>query len=65
MTDTASSLVHETGPGWAHFTPHLPEVIDDPYPAFRWLRQHAPAFHVVSPRTSGCCRATTTSGRGP
>ena len=37
-----------TDQGWAHFTPHLPEVIDDPYPAFRWLRQHAPVFHVES-----------------
>ena len=37
-----------TDQGWAHFTPHLPEVIDDPYPAFRWLRRHAPAFHVES-----------------
>ena len=33
---------------WAHFTPHLPEVIADPYPAFRWLRDNAPAFHVAS-----------------
>ena len=33
---------------WAHFTPHLPEVIDDPYPAFRWLRANAPVFHVES-----------------
>jgi len=33
---------------WAHFTPHLPEVIADPYPAFRWLRLHAPVFHVAS-----------------
>ena len=49
MTDTASSLVDESSDqGWEHFTPHLPEVIDDPYPAFRWLREHAPAFHVVS-----------------
>ena len=38
----------EPDQGWAHFTPHLPEVIEDPYPAFRWLRDHAPAFHVVS-----------------
>ena len=48
MTDAASSLVDEgSDQGWAHFTPHLPEVIEDPYPAFRWLRSHAPAFHVV------------------
>ena len=33
--------------GWAHFTPHLPEVVADPYPAFRWLRDHAPAFYVA------------------
>ena len=33
---------------WAHFTPHLPEVIDDPYPAFRWLRTNAPVFYVES-----------------
>ena len=33
---------------WAHFTPHLPEVIEDPYPAFRWLRDEAPVFHVES-----------------
>ncbi len=33
---------------WAHFTPHLPEVIADPYPAFRWLRDHVPVFHVGS-----------------
>jgi cytochrome P450 len=34
--------------GWSHFTPHLPELIDDPYPAFRWLRHHAPCFYVES-----------------
>lgn len=33
---------------WAHFTPHLPEVIQDPYPAFRWLRANAPVFYVAS-----------------
>jgi cytochrome P450 len=45
MTDTASRRVEGE---WAHFTPHLPDVIDDPYPAFRWLRQNAPAFYVDS-----------------
>ena len=45
MTDTASRRVAGE---WAHFTPHLPEVIDDPYPAFRWLRHNAPAFYVES-----------------
>jgi (1->4)-alpha-D-glucan 1-alpha-D-glucosylmutase len=34
--------------GWEHFTPHLPELVEDPYPAFRWLRHHAPCFHVDS-----------------
>ena len=37
-----------TSMGWERFTPHLPEVIADPYPAFRWLRDHAPAFYVES-----------------
>lgn len=37
-----------TDEAWAHFTPHLPEVIDDPYPAFRWLRANAPVFYVES-----------------
>ena len=34
--------------GWEHFTPHLPELIDDPYPAFRWLRHHEPCLFVPS-----------------
>ncbi len=37
-----------TAQDWAHFTPHLPEVIEDPYPAFRWLRANAPVFYVES-----------------
>jgi beta-dihydromenaquinone-9 omega-hydroxylase len=32
--------------GWEHFTPHLPELIEDPHPAFRWLRHNAPCFYV-------------------
>jgi cytochrome P450 len=40
--------VATTAAGWEHFTPHLPELIEDPYPAFRWLRDHAPCFHVES-----------------
>ena len=42
--DEATTTEH----GWEHFTPHLPEVIEDPYPAFRWLRHHAPVFYVAS-----------------
>ena len=33
---------------WSHFTPHLPEFIADPYAAFRWLRDHEPAFYVAA-----------------
>ncbi len=43
-----SSPQGATSDGWARFTPHLPEVIADPYPAFRWLRDNAPVFHVES-----------------
>jgi len=30
------------------FTPHQREFIEDPLPAYRWLRDDAPVFHVVS-----------------
>jgi beta-dihydromenaquinone-9 omega-hydroxylase len=43
-----SERVATTAAGWQHFTPHLPELIDDPYPAFRWLRDHAPCCYVES-----------------
>jgi cytochrome P450 len=33
---------------WSHYTPHLPEMIDDPYPAYAWLRENAPVHHVAS-----------------
>ncbi len=33
---------------WEHFTPHLPEFVADPLPAYRWLRDNAPVFHVES-----------------
>lgn len=33
---------------WKHYTPHLPELIDDPYPAYVWLREHSPVHHVES-----------------
>ena len=35
------------GTGGPAFTPHLAEVIQDPYPAFRWLRDEAPVFYVA------------------
>jgi cytochrome P450 len=28
------------------FTPHDPDFIEDPLPAYRWLRDEAPVFHV-------------------
>lgn len=31
---------------WAHYHPHLPELIEDPYPAYVWLREHAPVHYV-------------------
>jgi cytochrome P450 len=33
---------------WESFTPHRPEFIADPLPAYRWLRRNAPVFHVES-----------------
>ena len=33
---------------WEHFNPHLPEFVADPLPAYRWLRDNAPVFHVES-----------------
>lgn len=30
------------------FTPHQPDFIADPLPAYRWLRDDAPVFHVES-----------------
>jgi cytochrome P450 len=31
---------------WKAFTPHDPEFVADPMPAYRWLRDNAPVFHV-------------------
>jgi cytochrome P450 len=36
------------GAGGPAFTPHRPEFIEDPLPAYRWLRDKAPVFHVAS-----------------
>jgi len=36
------------GAGGSAFTPHQPAFIEDPLPAYRWLRDHAPVFRVVS-----------------
>ena len=36
------------GAGGPAFTPHRPEFIEDPLPAYRWLRDEAPVFHVAS-----------------
>jgi cytochrome P450 len=34
--------------GGPAFTPHRREFIEDPLPAYRWLRDEAPVFHVAS-----------------
>jgi len=31
---------------WAHYHPHLPELIEDPYPAYAWLRENAPVKYI-------------------
>lgn len=33
---------------WEHYDPHLPELIEDPYPAYVWLREHSPVHYVES-----------------
>ncbi|MGE0666923.1 MAG: cytochrome P450 [Sphingomonadales bacterium] len=33
---------------WSHYAPHLPELIDDPFPAYVWLREHSPVHYVES-----------------
>jgi cytochrome P450 len=37
-----------TDTSWSQFNPHLPEFVEDPLPAYRWLRDEAPVFHVES-----------------
>lgn len=32
---------------WAHYRPHLPELIENPYPAYVWLREHSPVHYVA------------------
>src|SRR3954465_7013116 len=34
---------------WSHYDPQLPEVIEDPFPAYAWLRANAPVHYI--PRT--------------
>ena len=31
---------------WSHYEPQLPEVLEDPYPAYAWLRDHAPVHYM-------------------
>ena len=33
---------------WEDFSPHRRDFVEDPLPAYRWLRDHAPAFHVAA-----------------
>lgn len=31
---------------WSHYEPQLPEVLEDPFPAYAWLRDHAPVHYM-------------------
>src|SRR6478672_10849158 len=31
---------------WSHYDPQLPEIIENPYPAYTWLREHAPVHYI-------------------